>query len=119
MALRPEPIDELLAKAVTIVLAEVLSVAPAVGPARKGAVDLPIGLGRKQPEAKVRLKIERTLRGAAAGELEVVKPESTYALVPGMKGPFLLDGAQHILGRHGPDNYSVETVTDALGKDVS
>lgn len=118
MALPPEPIDELLAMAVTIVVAEVISVAPtAVGPARKGAVNVAIGLGPKQPEAKVRLKIEETLRGDAVGELEVLKPESTYALVPGSKGPFLLDRAQHILGRHGPDNYSVEALTHALAKD--
>jgi hypothetical protein len=117
MALPPEPLDELLPQAVTIVLAEVLSVSQAPTPARIAAVQWPIGLGPRLPEATVRLKVERTLRGAPAGEIEVLKPESTYALVPGLKGPFLLDGALRILGRHGPDNYSLETLTQVLGKD--
>src|SRR4051812_33121851 len=113
MALPPESIEKLLPLAHTIVLAEVLWVSSPSVPERAGAPDMPLGLGRKLPEARVRLKVNRTLRGSAPAELEVVKPESTYALAPGITGPFLLDAEQRILGRHGPDNYSLAAVTEA------
>ncbi|MBK7861215.1 MAG: hypothetical protein IPJ65_21920 [Archangiaceae bacterium] len=116
MALPPESIDKLLPLAQTIVVAEVLSVSSPPVAERDSLPNMPLGLGRKLPQATVRLKVERTLRGTAAAELEVVKPESTYALVPGITGPFLLDGERRILGRHGPDNYSVAAVTEALAR---
>ena len=37
-----------------------------------------------------------------------------YSLKAGNKGPFLIDGGKVILGRYGPDSWSVERVEKSL-----
>lgn len=114
MAERPEPLDEVLAQARRIVVAEVVEAKGAEAP--RPSRPLPIGAGPTRPEQRVRLKVRETLLGVPVGELEAVKPESTYVLAAGHHGPFLLDGAEppRILGRYGPDTYAVPVLKKAL-----
>jgi hypothetical protein len=118
MAIPPEPIQEILPQAAWVLDAEVLEVlstgaAPPPVKAAYGATST----GKKAPSQVVKLKVKRVLQGkAGTSELVVEKPEATYALRAGNKGPFLLDASTppKILGRHGPDNYDFPTVEKAL-----
>ena len=115
MALPPEPLEELIPQVAGLVVAEVVKVLSGEKipqPAR----GLPIGAAPPLPEQRVRLKVTETVLGGASGELEAVKPPGAYVLVAGNKGPFLLDGSTppRILGRYGPDTYSLPTLKKAL-----
>lgn len=118
MAKPPEPIAEVLPRAAWVVEAEVAEIV-AVGPPVP-RVEVPEGfVGHEQNVASqvVRLRVLRVLRGEPVTELEVEKPEAGYALRPGVRGPFLLDGSfprPVILGRYGPDSYSLAKVEAAL-----
>ena len=119
MAIPPEPIQDVLPKAKLVVVAEVVEVisngpAPAQPQAAPGATSA----GRLAPSQVVRLKVEKVLRGGALAEVVVEKPEAGYALRAGNRGPFLLDDAArpHILGRYGPDSWSMNRLEDALAK---
>ena len=113
MAERPEPLADLLPLAHSIVLAEVVE-ARGGELARPPSRPLPIGVAPKLPEQKVRLKVEKTLFGPEQAELAAVKPEAGYVLAPGVKGPFLLDSTNKILGRYGPDTYTLAVLEKAL-----
>jgi len=115
MAIPPEPIEDVLPDAVLVVDAEVIEVL-SIGPAtpkvhaRPGATST----GAKSPSQKVKLKVKRVLHGPKTTELVVEKPEAGYALRVGNHGPFLIDASNVILGRYGPDSYSLEKVEKAL-----
>jgi hypothetical protein len=76
VALRPEPLAELLAEAERVFEGEVvhvLSEAPDAAndrPGRPGAQDR----GTKAPEQRVRLRVTRGLKGVGAAELDAAKP---------------------------------------------
>lgn len=115
MAIPPEPIEDVLPGAVLVVdaeVTEVLSTGPATPKvhARPGATST----GAKSPSQKVKLKVARVLHGPKTKELVVEKPEAGYALRVGVRGPFLIDEANVILGRYGPDSYSFEKIEKAL-----
>ena len=119
MALPPEPLQELLAAADAVVIAEVLEVLeqgptpPPPSDPRAGSPTFkgPIFLEARQ---RVRLRVLETLRGAAEGELVVDKPEAPYLLSAGVRGPFFLrQGA--IIGRYGPDTHARAGIVAALG----
>ena len=118
MAIPPEPIEEVLPAAAWVVEAEVQEVI-AQGPAQP-KLDAPPGMTsvpQKIASQTVRLAIRRVLKGdAATRELVVEKPVGSYALRAGNKGPFLLDKSKVILGRYGPDSYSLKMVEQALAK---
>ncbi len=121
MALPPEPLAEILPLATRIVLAEVLETT-GDRPADSASQRPPIGGARPQPEQRVRLKVTKTLRGAEARELTAFKPSGAYWLVPGNKGPFLLDNSEpepRILGRYGPDTYPLAALEQALSSQRS
>ncbi|MBN2359336.1 MAG: hypothetical protein JXR83_07770, partial [Deltaproteobacteria bacterium] len=67
---------------------------------------------------RVRIEVERCLRGALAGELEVIRPDADYVLLPGHRGPFFLGqtaaSGYQVLGRLGPDTYGLEEVEAAI-----
>jgi hypothetical protein len=115
MAKPPEPIEEILPQATWVVDAEVSEVLK-VGsePPKKDARPGATSVGTKAPSQTVKLKVTRVLRGEKVAELVVEKPEAGYALRAGVKGPFLIDGHKHILGRYGPDSWSFERVEKAL-----
>jgi hypothetical protein len=119
MALPPEPIDEVLPKAMLVLDAEVHEVV-GHGPAPERIEAPPgyTGVGHKVAAQLLTLKVHRVLRGEApTGELTVEKPVAGYALRAGVRGPFLLDGSKPhpvVLGRYGPDTYSFEKVERAL-----
>jgi len=120
MALPPEPLNELLPRSSLIVVAVVVAVL-SVGskpPAPEGAEKLEKGstsVGQKAAAQKVRLKIERTLKGkATAAEIEVEKPVGAYLLDVGNKGPFFIDDKGVIIGRYGPDTHRAEDIVRAL-----
>lgn len=116
MALPPEPLDEVLPSATTIVVAEVVRVDDegAWPPGDKGG---PIDGAPPRPAQRVQLKVTRTLRSAATTpktDVEAHKPPANYALRIGTHGAFLLDDAGAILGRYGPDTWSVDEVDAAV-----
>ena len=115
MAKPPEPLQEVLPKAVWVVDAEVVEVlkqgpAPEKKEARAGASDT----GQKTASQTVKLKIKRVLHGEKVAELVVEKPEAQYALKAGNHGPFLIDASKTILGRYGPDSWRQSHVEAAL-----
>jgi len=118
VALPPEPLEEVLPDATSVVEATVIEIV-AEGP----AVDQPqlqhrhVGGNLKDPSQTVRLRVTRVLRGELEGELTVIKPEAPYLLRVEVSGPFLLaeqDGKVTILGRYGPDSYSLAALERAL-----
>src|SRR5260221_424003 len=121
MAIPPQPIEEVLPKAVLIIDGEVKEVvstgpAPKKVEARAGASDT----GQKTAAQVVKLEVKRVLKGKTdAKEIVVEKPEAGYALRAGNKGPFLLDATRPnpvILGRYGPDSYAFSRIEAALKK---
>ncbi|MBS2030991.1 MAG: hypothetical protein JST54_24025 [Deltaproteobacteria bacterium] len=117
MAIPPEPLNEVLPQAACVVDAEVVEVlSNGPTPPQPNAPQAATSAGRLAPSQVVRLKIKRVLRGKAPAEVVVEKPEAGYALRAGNHGPFLLDGAAQpkILGRYGPDSWSMSKLEDAL-----
>jgi hypothetical protein len=115
MAIPPEPIDELLARAQSVVLGEVVEVLT-TGPLPKRPQKLKIttvDVGTKTPAQTVKLKVTRTLKGMSATEVIVEKPESRYRLLVGDAGPFFLEQGK-IIGRYGPNTHSLEKIEHAL-----
>ncbi len=115
MAIPPEPIEDVLPDAVLVIEAEVLEVL-STGPATPKVQSRPgmTSTGAKSPSQKVKLKVTKVLFGVPLQELVVEKPEAGYALRVGNHGPFLVDKSNVILGRYGPDSYSLEHITKAL-----
>ena len=121
MAKPPEPLSEVLPLAVWVVDAEVVEVLstgpqPPEPPLQAKQKPQAQDRGLKAPAQKVKLKVKRVLKGDAVKELVVDKPVAAYALKAGNKGPFLIDKAKGILGRYGPDTYTVEKLEAALQK---
>ncbi len=115
MAMPPEPLRDVLPQAAWVVegvVSEVLSVGPT--PPAPSALAGATSRGVKVASQSVKLKVTRLLRGEAASELTVTKPEAGYALKAGDKGPFLIDAQKNILGRYGPDSYALADVEGAL-----
>ncbi len=116
MAIPPEPVQEVLPQAHWVVEAEVKEVV-ALGP-ETPKVDVPEGatsVPQKVRAQTVRLSIQRVIKGTLSEkELVVEKPVGDYALRAGNKGPFLIDASKVILGRYGPDSYSLATIEQAL-----
>jgi hypothetical protein len=122
MAIPPEPIQELLARASLVVEAEVTRVlstgkTPPALPAEPGTGDS----HRPVASQTVLLKVSRVLHGSHPGApdaaLTVVKPEAKYALKAGNRGAFFLEKVGDeldIIGRYGPDTYKVASVEKAL-----
>jgi hypothetical protein len=120
MALPPEPLRELLARATRIVVAKVVDVLETgpKPPAPEHAAKLPrgaTGVGYVSARQKVRLAVERDLKGAGASDLVVEKPEAPYLLQSGDGGPFFLEG-ERIIGRYGPDTHRLAAIEKALGE---
>ncbi len=126
MALPPDPIEELLPKAHAAVMAEVTRVVAEDPQApfpkvEQGTTSAPGEVARQVVELKIQ---ERLFGKVDPGALiQVVKPAGAYKLIPGNKGPFLLEvpakGEPTILGRYGPDSYhrqAIETAAKAAGK---
>lgn len=119
MALPPEPLRELFPKVRLVVLAEVTEVLAQGPPEPKVAAPWGhTGVGQKVAPQTVRLRVERVLFGGdCAHELDVDKPAAPYRLKPRDRGPFLLDATVPrplILGRYGPDTYSVTEIERVL-----
>ena len=119
MALPPAPLAEILALAVTVaegVVEEVLSSAASTPRAKEAGQ---AGGAPPAPLQRVRLRFSRVLRGKAElREVVAVKPPANYRLRVGNKGPWLLDASSPepmILGRYGPDSYSLAQLERALG----
>ena len=115
MAKPPEPIEDVMPNAAWVVDAEVTEVL-GTGPqppkveAQPGATST----GQKAASQTLKLKIKRVLHGEKVAELVVEKPEAGYLLAKGNHGPFLIDSSKTILGRYGPDSYSLERIEKAL-----
>lgn len=116
MAKPPEPLEDVLPLARWVVEAEVREVRatgptpPAPAHARPRATSV----GYQSASQEVTLAVTRVLRGEPARELFVHKPEAGYLLRVGNAGVFLLDGEKTILGRYGPDSWSLEQVQAQL-----
>ncbi|MFN7131678.1 MAG: hypothetical protein ACK4N5_06320 [Myxococcales bacterium] len=120
MAIPPEPIEEVLPKANAVVEAEVVEVV-STGPAQPQVEVLKQGMTsvpQKLPSQVVKLKVTRVLKGPTdLQEVVAEKPVGDYMLRAGNKGPWLLDASQPkpvILGRYGPDSWSLHRITEAL-----
>ena len=122
MALPPEPIEELLARAVVVIEAAVTAVeAEGEEPPSLEAPTGYVDVGEQLVAQVVRLRVTRALAGghvdAAPGEvLEAHKPVATYDLAPGDTGAFFLAAARgglQIIGRHGPDTHTPAAVEAA------
>jgi hypothetical protein len=115
MAKPPEPLDEVLPQARWVVDAEVTEiVAAGPTPPRRDAPPGSTSVGNLAASQTVKLAVKHVLRGEAVKELVVEKPAAGYALKPGDKGPFLVDGNKVILGRYGPDSWHAERIAAAL-----
>ncbi len=126
MALPPEPIDELLPQAEFGVIAEVLEIKERgkqdyiPTPEKPDMVDIP----RDLPYQVLTLQVKERLFGALGtlGErFDVYKPAGDYVLRAGVEGPFfLVKDPEHkqpvIIGRYGPDNYTMTVVRAAIKK---
>ncbi len=113
MALPPDPIEEVLPQAALIVVGVVRSVedlAPWPEDDRGAAVDA----APDRPPQRVHVAVSRVLRGHADKEIVATKPAGSYALTPGVRGPFLIDDKDAVLGRYGPDTYALEEIERAL-----
>lgn len=115
MALPPEPLDEILPSATTIVVAEVVSVVDE-GAWPPGDKNGPLDGAPPRPAQRAQLKITRTLRGPSVDSVH--KPAANYALRIGTQGAFLLDERAEILGRYGPDTWTVDEVEAAVRGDA-
>ncbi len=115
MALPPEPLDDVLPSATTIVVAEVVSVNDE-GAWPPGDKNAPLDGAPPRPAQRVQLKVTRTLRSPSSGNatIDAHKPPANYALRVGTHGAFLLDDHAEILGRYGPDTWSVDEVEAAV-----
>lgn len=126
MALPPEPIDELLPQAAFGVFAEIIEIKERgkqdyiPTPEKPDMVDIP----RDLPYQVLTLQVKERLFGTTGdlGErFDVYKPAGDYMLRAGVEGPFFLykdeDHKQPvILGRYGPDNYTMTVVRSAIQK---
>ena len=119
MALPPEPLPELLSRAELIVAGEVTAIVAAeTAPAPR---EVPLGasdLGIDAPAQTVEIRVDAILRGSELPEptataLTADKPEAPYRLEVGSRGAFFLEhraARWRILGRYGPDSYSLSAV---------
>jgi hypothetical protein len=118
MAIPPEPLPQLLARAKSVVEAKVVAILEQGTPPKPVTEPKPSAPNLLRSQ-RVKLEVRRVLRGAAKlGELVVEKPESHYLLEPGNEGPFFLDASEppRILGRYGPDSYRLASVEAALAR---
>jgi hypothetical protein len=115
VALPPEPLAELLARASSVVVAEVAEVVSTgpLPPRAKKVLPTDVDVGMKTPSQKVKLKVSRTLKGISATEVVVEKPEAAYRLVVGESGAFFLESGK-IIGRYGPNTHKLDKVEAAL-----
>ncbi len=123
MALPPDPIEELLPQASAAVMAEVVAIVSE--DPQKPFAKLPPGTtsGNAGDVARqvVELRVDEALFGklVAGAKLKAVKPAGAYKLLPGNKGPFLLQqgkGDAVILGRYGPDSYGRKAILEAAAR---
>lgn len=117
MALPPEPLPELLARASSVVVGEVIEVI-ATGPLPKKKLKTKptdVDVGNKTPTQKVKLKVSRTLKGVSATVVIVDKPQSAYRLLVGDSGPFFIEKGT-IIGRYGPNTHTLQKIESALQK---
>ena len=119
MAKPPEPLAELLAAAdvvVDAVVERVLSSSVVAPPPRSGKILSDDGA--EAGEQLLLLAVRRVLWGEMTEKtIAVLKPKGAYALREGSKGAFLLRTKERtheepptILGRYGPDTWSLEHV---------
>ena len=79
----------------------------------------PIGAAPALNSQRCRLIVQKVIKGQAEAMIEVEKPKSHYVLAPGHKGPFLLAKSKNgliILGRYGPDSYTLAEVEAVLAQ---
>lgn len=126
MALPPEPIDEMLPLADDGVVADITQIVhrdpqthiPTV--THPGEVDLP----RDLPAQHVNITITEVLFGShyrVGQQVIVLKPAGDYVLRAGISGPLLLAHSPDktmptILGRYGPDTWSLSVLRAAIAK---
>jgi len=107
-----QSLDKVLLEATLIVDAEVLKIV-STGPEQpKDGAEAPVAA------QVVKLSVKSLIRGKAPRQLLVEKPLAPYSLRPGSNGVFLLKaGGAHptILGRYGPDTYTLKAVKAQLG----
>jgi hypothetical protein len=117
MAIPPEPLESVLPKASWVVEAEVKEIVSEGRATKPPAKPAPPGSPQRLAAQVLRLAVKRVLRGPTdTRELVVHKPVGAYRLGVGNKGPFLLDAGREpeILGRYGPDSYSLAKLEAAL-----
>ena len=115
MAKPPEPLLEVLPEAAVVVDAvvkEVVSTGPA--PPATGKPAEWTSKGTLNPAQELVLTVTRVLRGKADGELKVTKPVAGYMVKVGTQGPWLIDKKNVVLGRYGPDSWSMAKVEAAV-----
>jgi hypothetical protein len=112
----PEPLAEILALAVVVVDATVAEIVRTGDTPAQNADAQHGGGGGAHPEQSVRLDVARVLRGQPASPLTVTKPPGAYLVKVGTTGAWLVDDAGVILGRYGPDSWSLAKVVDAVAR---
>ncbi len=122
MALPPEPIEEILPQATYIVLARVMKIlhTDKQQPVHREDPRI-IGMLRELPAQRLQLEILESIAGEKLEKntiLDVLKPAGDYVLRQDVEGPFLLmkeeDGSLKIIGRYGPDTYSLKEIQNFL-----
>ena len=120
MALPPEPLEEVLPSAVLVVVG-VVDAAEWLAPfVPRGDPDDDDNDSQVPPQ-KARMRVLEVLRGdvTEGTSLTLEKPAGDYALRQGTRGAFLLCAgaaphAWHVLGRYGPDSWSVARVKQTV-----
>src|SRR5581483_5687641 len=124
MAIPPEPIEEVIKDATSVVICEVAAVDPPPPmPALEDDVgdvdDVDDSSDEVLAEQDAVLVVQSVLFGklVAGARVQVKKPAGEYLLREGFAGPFILDERHRpalILGRYGPDSYSLPNIRRAL-----
>ena len=126
MAIRPEPVEQVLEETTLCVIANVDEILeegeelPLPERETPGSRDI----GGALAHQVVRLTVQEVLRGEAevGSSLVAKKPVGDYVLIPDIDGPFLLRQEAddwEILGRYGPDTWPAQRIRAALGANKS
>ncbi len=115
MAKPPEPLHEIIPLATLVVEAtvkEVTATGPTPPPPDKPATWS--DKGTLNPSQELVLDVARVLRGTLDGATVTArKPEAGYMVKVGVKGAWLIDADGVVLGRYGPDTWTLDKVEAA------
>ena len=123
MAIPPEPIEDILPQAHYVVIAQVKKIihTDKQKPVHKEDPKI-VGMPRELPAQRLLLHIIENISSSTLPidtDIEVLKPSGDYVLRQDIQGPFMLATDEEtnqlsIIGRYGPDSYSLKAIQSTL-----